>query len=153
MDILQREIIDERKIRMERLEPTSVGSMGRFCVSLPFPGTRARAPAAARIITTSYDEIIAREFPASPPTLHRRHDTRDTPRVNSFRNRELEWRRANTEMLSSVEGQWVVLEGSEVIAHGEDPVQVINEAKSRGIRTPYIFFVEPRSEGLARIGL
>ncbi|MGH7826945.1 MAG: DUF5678 domain-containing protein [Candidatus Binatia bacterium] len=56
-------------------------------------------------------------------------------------------------MLSSVEGQWVVLEGSEVIAHGEDPVQVINEAKSRGIRTPYIFFVEPRSEGLARIGL
>jgi hypothetical protein len=70
-----------------------------------------------------------------------------------FRKQEIEWRRTHAEILKSFENEWVVLEGEEIIAHGDDPVRVIEEARSKGIRTPYIFFVEPQSEDFVNIGL
>ena len=85
-----------------------------------------------------------------------RNDTTDTvsrspaPR---FRHRELEWRRTHSAELTPYENQWVVLEGEEIIAHDSDASQAIRQAKSRGIRTPYIFFVEPESDNSVRIGL
>jgi len=75
------------------------------------------------------------------------------PVASSFRNRELEWRRSHVETLRSLENQWVVLEGEQVVAHGKNPVQVINEAKSKGVRTPYIFFVEQKTENVVTMGL
>jgi Family of unknown function (DUF5678) len=73
--------------------------------------------------------------------------------VSIARTRELEWRRTHPEILQRFEKEWVVLEGEEIIAHGDNPVQVIDEARSKGVRTPYIFFVEPQSEDFASIGL
>jgi len=70
-----------------------------------------------------------------------------------FRERELEWRSTHVETLRQFENEWVVLEGEEIIAHGSDAAQVIREAKSRGIKTPYIFFVEQESDDFVRIGL
>jgi len=64
----------------------------------------------------------------------------------------LEWRRTHAETLQQFENEWVVLEGEEIIAHGSDAAQVIREAKSRGIKTPYIFFVEQESANFVRIG-
>jgi hypothetical protein len=39
-------------------------------------------------------------------------------------------------------GQWVALEGSEVVAHGEDGRTVASIARSKGVRSPFLFFVE-----------
>jgi len=77
----------------------------------------------------------------------------DSPSTASFRERELEWRRTHAETLRQFENEWVVLEGVDIIAHGADAAQVIREATSRGINTPYIFFVEPESDDSVRIGL
>jgi hypothetical protein len=46
-----------------------------------------------------------------------------------------------------------VLEGEEIIAHAPDAAQAIRQAKTQGIRTPYVFFVEPESDDSVRIGL
>jgi hypothetical protein len=70
-----------------------------------------------------------------------------------FRQRELEWRLTHATELRQYENQWVVLEGEEIIAHNSDAAEAIRQAKSRGIRTPYIFFVESASENVVRIGL
>jgi len=31
-----------------------------------------------------------------------------------------------------------------IVAHGSEPVAVVNEARARGIKVPYIFSVEPK---------
>ena len=72
---------------------------------------------------------------------------------SGFRERELEWRRTHAETLKQYENEWVVLEGETIIAHGSNAAQVIREARSQGIRTPYIFFVEPEIANVVRIGL
>jgi Family of unknown function (DUF5678) len=41
-------------------------------------------------------------------------------------------------------GEWVVLEGTSIVAHGQEPVDVVDEARARGIKVPYIFRVEPK---------
>lgn len=69
------------------------------------------------------------------------------------RSRELEWRRTHGETLRTFPGQWIVLEGEEIIAHGRDPVELVSEARRRGIRVPYIFFVETQTEEVVRMGL
>jgi len=69
------------------------------------------------------------------------------------RSQELKWCQTHRESLQAFKSQWVVLEGEQVIAHGENPVQVVAEARARGIRVPYIFYVGPRDEDMVRIGL
>ena len=77
----------------------------------------------------------------------------DRPSSTGFRSRELEWRRANPEALKAIAGQWVVLEGEEIIAHGHDLLQVDAEARARGIKIPYLFYVEAADENVVQIGL
>lgn len=73
----------------------------------------------------------------------------------SRREREHAWRRSNRELLQrQYVDQWVVLEGEEIVAHDKDAVRAVEEAKAKGIRVPYVFFVEaPRPPGVVRIGL
>lgn len=158
--ILQTEIVDERKSRLQFLEPTGVGSLGTLGLGVGL--STSVLPADFRIrgkfsnvqSAFNYDEMIPREFPPARAS----HDVRlvaahPVGSVNQFRNRESEWRRTHADVLKSLENQWVVLEGDQVVAHGEDPVHVINEAKAKGIRTPYIFFVEQRTENVVTMGL
>jgi hypothetical protein len=51
-----------------------------------------------------------------------------------YRGRELEWRRTHGEVLRAFAGEWVVLEGEEIIAHGDDPIRVVAEARAKGIK-------------------
>jgi hypothetical protein len=46
-----------------------------------------------------------------------------------------------------------VLEGNEIIAHGNDPVQVVAQARVKGIQAPYVFNVEDPDEDVVRMGL
>ena len=47
----------------------------------------------------------------------------------SVREREQAWCRANQDVLRSYSGQWVVLEGEEIIAHGTDPLNPGSRSK------------------------
>lgn len=69
------------------------------------------------------------------------------------RSRELAWRASHEDVLRAFAGQWVVLEGEEIVVHGKDPVQLVAEAKGKGIGVPYIFFVESPGDNVVRIGL
>jgi hypothetical protein len=41
-------------------------------------------------------------------------------------------------------GEWVVLEGTSIVAHGGDAASVAAEARNAGIDVPYIFRVVPK---------
>ena len=176
MDNLQKEIVDERRGQyIKTLEPTTVGSMSTFGLKVgvrtdlgtptivgidPFPhppiqhAVYPTASEQSRWVTTIRSQVVLVGFFSDsiqniqPPRFDVGHSV-----TSPFRKQEIEWRRTHAETLKSFENEWVVLEGEKIIAHGDDPVQVIDEARSRGIRTPYIFFVEPKSEGFVNIGL
>ena len=76
------------------------------------------------------------------------------PALNRW-EREHAWRRANRELLQTrYVDQWVVLEGEEIVAYGEDAVQVVEDARAKGVAAPYVFYVQPpRPPGVVRIGL
>jgi len=75
------------------------------------------------------------------------------PQPLPFRRRENEWRRTHGGVLRGYAGEWVVLEGEEIVVHGDDPAQLVKEARERGIRSPYVFYVEPPQPGAVTIGL
>ena len=61
--------------------------------------------------------------------------------TTSHRSQELDWRQAHGEVLRNYSGQWIVLEAEEIVAHGTDPQRVVTQARAKGIRVPYIFYV------------
>lgn len=63
------------------------------------------------------------------------------------------WREAHEQALRELVGQWVIVEGNDLIAHGPDPVPLVVAARARGIRVPYLFFVEPSEQYTVRFGL
>jgi len=63
------------------------------------------------------------------------------------------WRRAHEQELRALAGEWVIVEGEELIAHGQDPARLVAQARAKGVRVPYIFFVEPSAEKTAKLGL
>lgn len=85
------------------------------------------------------------------------NDVGGGPRVSSrslgHRQREQEWRRTHGEVLRGYAGKWLVLEGEEIIAHGDDPKDLVRQARDRGIRSPYVFFVEPVQPGVVKLGI
>jgi hypothetical protein len=54
------------------------------------------------------------------------------------RRREIAWT-ANPDLRYS--GEWVAVEGSEVVAHGKDGHEVAAYARSKNIPSPFLFFV------------
>ncbi len=69
------------------------------------------------------------------------------------RHKEIAWRRAHEKELETYAGQWVVLEGETIVAHGKKPAEVLECAKGQGVRIPYIFYVEEFEPDVAMMGL
>jgi hypothetical protein len=161
MNLLQSEIVDEKKVRLEFFKSKDAGSMAVVGLGGGTPSSSllqsVHTPARTElpnIFTTNFDELLNSEFrQAQARRLRVASLVVRQPTKSRFRNAELEWRRTHLETLKSLENQWVVVEGTELVAHGRDPVAVIKEAKSKGVRTPYIFFVEPPSDNSFKIGL
>jgi hypothetical protein len=153
-------IFDSRRIRDEIVHQAGVGkSVGGLAWIL---GLTPCSVPPGRLGTGLPDFPIQDRYGASehiPPAAvrHRRFQPQSVrPQVvatPAFRERELEWRRTHANELQALQNQWVVLEGDEVIARGENPLEVISEAKSKGVRTPYIFFVEPTADNTVSFGL
>jgi hypothetical protein len=55
--------------------------------------------------------------------------------------------------LEAYAGQWVVVQNERVIEHGPDLTQIVDKARSRGIRCPRVLFVEHSRARTARLGL
>ncbi|MCH8056080.1 MAG: hypothetical protein IH857_08035 [Deltaproteobacteria bacterium] len=140
METLQRKLVDEKRGQLIYFPPSHVGSIGFFGM----PGlTVGWSPA-----------TIEKELPTLRIIQSQRHTAHDLrPVAAGFRNRELEWRRTHADVLRAYANEWVALEGEEIVAHGGDPIQVVTEARAKGIQTPYVFYVEPTTEDVAMIGL
>ena len=82
-----------------------------------------------------------------PPT------TAPAVRGRRLREREDAWCRSHPEVLRRFAGQWLVLEGEEIVAHGTDPAQLVEKARANGVRIPYVFYVEPLRPDVVRMGL
>lgn len=104
-------------------------------------------------LTPSYGSFAlkASEFAPAPPKQGR--SRRPPSVVAGYRSRELEWRRIHADDLQAFANEWVALEGEQIVAHGSDPAEVVAEARARGIQTPYVFYVEPSGESIAKMGL
>jgi ribosomal protein L19 len=69
------------------------------------------------------------------------------------RSRELAWREANKDELQAFAGEWVVLEGEQIVAHGPDPAELVAAARRSGVPVPYVFFVDRPQIDVVKIGL
>lgn len=159
MEGLQIEIKDQRNLQPLRTVPGSnVGSGGVFGLTggasqPPLPPDFFSRREYGHSNRGAIDIIRRSSMPVAGNIQEPLLVERVPSRTVSFRERELHWRNAHPEFLTRYQNEWVVLECETIIAHGSSVAQVIREAKSQGIRTPYIFFVEPKSENLVRIGL
>lgn len=138
MEALQRELVDEKRGQLIYFPPTNVGSIG-------FTGM------AGLTVSWTSRNAIGKDL-ISPQS--QRRTTRDLyPVAGGFRSQELEWRRTHKDELRRFANEWVALEGDQIVAHGQDPLQVVQEARARGIQTPYVFCVEPSGEDVVKMGL
>lgn len=70
------------------------------------------------------------------------------------RDRELAWRRDHQkELQSRFAGQWVVLEGEDVVASSPDAARAVEEARAKGVPVPYVFYVDQTRPGVVQLGL
>ncbi len=69
------------------------------------------------------------------------------------RDRELAWCRSNEDELQTLAGQWVILEGEEIVVHGRDPAKLVEQAWSEGIEVPFVFYVEEFHPDVVKMGL
>lgn len=73
---------------------------------------------------------------------------------STHRQRELEWIETHADQLRRLAGEWVVLEGEDLIAHGKSASRVLASARRKGIKVPFVFYVElPYGEPTAHFGL
>ena len=56
-------------------------------------------------------------------------------------------------LVNDYAGQWVVLEGEDIVVHGENPIQLVEMAREAGVEVPYIFYVDPPRPGIVKMGL
>jgi hypothetical protein len=73
---------------------------------------------------------------------------------STHRQREFEWIETHADEMRRLAGEWVVLEGDQLVAHGKNAARVFATAKRKGIAVPFVFYVEPPAvEGTVHIGL
>jgi hypothetical protein len=57
--------------------------------------------------------------------------------ITPFRHLERDWIDSHSDILKTYGGQWVVIEGTQLIACGADLPKVVQEAKTKGVAIPY----------------
>ncbi len=82
------------------------------------------------------------------PALDTKVETSELQKVPTAlsRRKELEWLSSNARELSSYEGQWIALEGTEIVAWGSDEVEVEMRAREKGIKVPLLVRIPPKND-------
>jgi hypothetical protein len=64
----------------------------------------------------------------------------------------MRWLSDNKDRLRGLAGQWIAVEGSELVASSREFAQVLLETRTRGIAVPFILFVsEPSQDSMVGI--
>lgn len=64
------------------------------------------------------------------------------------RETELRWLDSNRKKLEErYSGEWIVLEGQQVVSHGRDAALVLSEARARGTSVPFLIRIPSKDEG------
>jgi Family of unknown function (DUF5678) len=74
-------------------------------------------------------------------------------RTNAPRHDEMRWIQAHADELGALDGQWIVVEGTRLIASGLRLADVMAEAEARGIHNPFVYRVEADRPKTAHMGL
>jgi hypothetical protein len=64
-----------------------------------------------------------------------------------FRGREMEWINANPSVVARYAGEWLAVEGEQVVAHGPDLAAVLVAARQAGHPQPLVFQAWSDDEG------
>jgi hypothetical protein len=73
---------------------------------------------------------------------------------STHRQREFEWIETHADEMRRLAGEWVILDGDQLVAHGKNATRVFATAKRKGIAVPFVFYVEPpAAEGTVHFGL
>jgi hypothetical protein len=62
------------------------------------------------------------------------------------RQREIEWLSSNTDKLHAYRGNWIALEGDEIVAWGSDEIEVEMQAKTKGVKAPLLFRIPAETD-------
>ena len=65
---------------------------------------------------------------------------------------EVEWMRKHPEKLRAYAGQYIVVEGTRIVAHGADAGRVVRAARRRGVTIPFILFLEKPDPDMIYVG-
>jgi hypothetical protein len=77
---------------------------------------------------------------------------REEREAGSARLREREWLRTNLPKLRHLAGKWVAVEGTEIVAEGDDAASVAAVARERGIASPFLYRIPlPEDSGRASV--
>jgi hypothetical protein len=63
------------------------------------------------------------------------------------RETEMKWLESNKELLLSLHGKWIAVEGDQLVAADPDFSKVSEKARSSGIAVPFILFVPEHVPG------
>ncbi len=73
---------------------------------------------------------------------------------STHRQHEFDRIETHGEEMRRLAGEWIVLEGDQLVAHGKNAARVFAKARRKGIAVPFVFYVEPpAAEGTAQFGL
>ena len=73
-------------------------------------------------------------------------DKSDILYADSNRRKELEWLSSNAGNLRNYEGQWIALEGTEIVSWGSDEVDVEMRARMKGIKVPLLVRIPSKDD-------
>lgn len=97
----------------------------------------ARGVSMATLITEAVGAYLGKKaFSTIPP---------GSSRSGSYRDRRAEMAWASNPNPQCF-GQWVVLEGSDVIAAGSEPKVIYEQVRARGIFSPFLIYVSPQEQ-------
>jgi len=95
--------------------------------------------------------IVRKKRPTAKPLASTRNG-KSSP--YGFRAAEMEWMNKHSEKLRPLAGEYIVVEGTRIVAHSADASIAMREAKRKGVVIPFVLYLEPLSSlDHAHIGL
>ena len=91
--------------------------------------------------------------PKRKPVARKSAQSAATKKWHGFRAVELEWMNKNPDKLRPYAGEYVIVEGTRLVAHSADAGEAIAAAKRQGIKIPFVLFLEVPKPNTVRIGL